>query len=141
MTAVQKVVNKETVSYGIWGLITSAWNIGVFQQLFFLGIDYRTANVTALITTKIFAYIVNKKFVFKSHCSGKKELAAEIYRFIAARGFTMLIDFALLMALTDYLHVNPQAGKIVVTGIVIFLNYILSKLHVFKKEKHREIEV
>ncbi|MFP3043050.1 GtrA family protein [Treponema primitia] len=136
MSLIKKLFNKEIISYGIWGVLTTIWNIGIFQFFFFIGIDYRAANAIALITTKIIAYIVNKLFVFKSHCKTKRELWAEIFRFIVTRGITMVIDFFGLILL-NYI-IDPKFGKILTTIVVVTINYIFGKHHVYKVGKEPE---
>ena len=131
----KNVINPETISYLFWGMATTLVNVGLFEGLFRLGLNYIIANAIALVSAKIFAYFTNKKYVFKSHCHSKKELCEEIVRFAAARGFTMLVDFVLLIVLVDYFMTDPSYGKIITTIIVIILNYLLSKFLVFKNEK------
>jgi putative flippase GtrA len=126
----KKIFNREVFNYTLWGVLTSLWNIGIFQGLLYAGIDYRIANAFALITTKILAYLVNKFFVFKSRCDTPGKLFMEILRFTAARGFTMVLDFFGLIALNFFL--DPRIGKIITTLVVVILNYILGKFHVFK---------
>ena len=124
---------QEIISYTIWGAITTVINIGTFQLLFFLGVNYRISNQIALILTIIVAYIVNKIFVFKSRCSNSKALLGEIIRFTVTRGFTMLIDYFGLIILSNVVLLDPQVGKFITTFIVVFINYLLGKFHVYKR--------
>jgi putative flippase GtrA len=126
----KKILNKETFAYGIWGILTSLWNIGFFQILLYFGLDFRIANALALITIKILAYLVNKFFVFKSRCDSPKKLFMEILRFTLTRGFTMVLDFFGLIALN--LLIDPRIGKVITTFLVVILNYLFGKFHVFK---------
>jgi putative flippase GtrA len=126
----KKIFTREVFDYTLWGILTSLWNIGIFQGLLYTGVDFRIANVFALITTKIAAYVVNKFFVFKSHCETPGKILLEILRFTIIRGFTMLVDFFGLILLEPLLH--PRSGKIITTIVVVILNYILGKFHVFK---------
>jgi putative flippase GtrA len=129
----RKLLNKEVLNYIIWGIVTSVWNIGIFQLLFLYGLDYRISNAIALISTKIFAYVVNKLFVFKSHCKSFAELFFQIFRFILTRGFTMLVDFFGLILL-NYI-MEPRIGKLITTLVVVVLNYIFGKFHVFTEKQ------
>jgi putative flippase GtrA len=134
----KKIFTKEVINYLIWGMATTVWNIGVFQILLFTGLDYRAANAISLVTAKIFAYIVNKIFVFKTHCASPGGLLLEIARFAAARGFTMLVDFFGLILLNFI--IDPKLGKIITTAVVIVLNYIFGKFHVFKNNPAQTAE-
>jgi putative flippase GtrA len=126
----KKILTREVFNYLLWGILTSIWNIGVFQGLVYTGVDFRIANAAALITTKILAYLANKFFVFKSRCDTPGGLLMEILRFTITRGFTMLVDFFGLIALNMVL--DPRIGKIITTLAVVILNYIFGKFHVFK---------
>lgn len=130
----KRIFTREVFDYILWGVLTSLWNIGIFQGLLYAGVDFRIANAAALITTKIWAYVVNKFFVFKSRCETPENLFFEIIRFILTRGFTMLVDFFGLIVLAAFLH--PRIGKIITTVVVVVLNYILGKFHVFKTADH-----
>lgn len=128
----KKIFNREVLNYTLWGILTSLWNIGIFQGLLYAGIDYRIANAFALVTTKVLAYLANKFFVFKSRCDTPRKLFVEILRFTVARGFTMLLDFFGLMVLNLFL--DPRIGKVLTTVAVVILNYLLGKFHVFKTD-------
>ena len=123
---------KEFINYGFWGFITTLVNIGSFQLLYYIGLDYRIANLITIIITKSFAYLVNKYFVFKSRCANRKELLNEVVRFMLSRGFTGLIDYFGLILLVQYLIINPQIGKIITVITVVIINYALGKFIVYK---------
>ena len=93
-----KIINRETVLYGIFGVLTSLLNIALFKILLILSVEYKIANFFTLIVVKLVAYICNKNFVFQSKTGDWIELAKEFGRFIIARGTTMLIDYFGLIA-------------------------------------------
>lgn len=134
-TPLKKIVNRETVSYAFWGVATSVLNFGVFYILDLLGMDYRAANLIAILSAKVAAYFSSKFFVFHSRCASARELVMEIIRFIAARGFTMIVDYFGLILLVDVLMVDRRIGKLFMTALVVVLNYFISKLAVFNKGK------
>lgn len=125
-------IKKETVLYIIFGLATTAVNIISFQILYKYGLDYKIANLIALLLGKLFAYVTNKRFVFHSHCNSVKELCSEIIRFIFARGITGLIDYVGMIFAVELLHIPANIVKYILQVIIIILNYILSKKAVFK---------
>ena len=89
---ISKFVNKETLSYLFWGIATSLLNVGLFFILDHSGVDYKIANLIALLCTKIAAYFTSKYFVFHSKCNSFTELIKEILSFVFARGATMLLS-------------------------------------------------
>ena len=83
------------------------------------------------IITIIFAYITNRKFVFTEHDSN---IFREMTTFLASRIATLIVELACMYVAVDMLSIDDRVAKIVVQVIVIVLNYILSKLFVFKRK-------
>ena len=127
-----KIINRETVLYGIFGVLTSLLNIALFKILLMLSVEYKIANFFTLIVVKLVAYICNKNFVFQSKTGNWIELAKEFGRFIIARGATMLIDYLGLIALVEICGFEKMPSKIFLTVLVIVINYFVGKKHVFK---------
>lgn len=129
---VEKLLNREVILYGIFGVLTTVFNIAIFQIFLRFNVDYRIANIIALISTKLAAYIVNKLFVFHSRCKNLVDLLKELGRFIIARGATMILDYAGLIVLVEILKVSEQVGKYITTFAVVIINYFFSKGVVFR---------
>lgn len=134
----KKIINRETILYGIFGVLTSLLNYFLFKFLLECSLDYKIANLITLIVVKLAAYICNKNFVFKSHCESFPELCKEVLRFVFARGATALIDYFGLILLVELFHFNKLYSKIFVTVLVIIINYVVGKKHVFKSTKNKE---
>lgn len=128
---------KEVINYLIFGVLTTLVNILGYAFLAkVLKINYMVSNVTALMVSIIFAYITNKIFVFESKKTGIKDVLKELVSFFACRGVTAIMDIALMYVTVSMLHFNDMLMKVVVNVLVIVLNYVFSKLFVFKnKEK------
>lgn len=136
----KKVFSKEFITYGIFGVMTTLVNILVFQLLWKeAGIAYGIANIIAVLAAKVFAYLTNKCFVFRSHCANIRELLMEIIRYIFARGFTGLIDILGMLFAVEILMADEMIAKYIIQVIVIVLNYIFGKRLVFRgNEKNKE---
>lgn len=134
------LLNKEALSYGVFGVLTTLVNFGIFEALFIAGMDYRPANLISLVAAVLFAYAVNKAFVFRSKTSKPIELASEFARFALARGGTMLIDWFGLVVLVSLMGTSEHIGKMITTVIVIVLNYFLGKFMVFRRETSKTTE-
>lgn len=134
----KKVFSREFISYGVFGLLTTAVNILLFQTGLWLGITYSVANLIALFGAKLFAYVTNKLFVFRHRCENIRELLLEIARFVFARGFTALVDFFGLLFAVEVLCCDEMSAKLVLQVIVVLLNYILSKKVVFPSAKQQK---
>lgn len=121
---------KRIIRYGCGGVATTLLNIFLYQ-FFLLFLDYRISNIISIVLSKIFAYTVNKHFVFHSKCRNMRELLSEIFRFIVMRGATGLIDYFGLIAAVEIFGMNKIWSKYLIQLIVIILNYILGKKAVF----------
>jgi putative flippase GtrA len=93
---------------------------------------YWLANLIAMLLSRIFAYVTNKIFVFKSKTASPKSLLLEMLRFILARGFTGLIDIFGLIFLVEVIGMDEIISKYLLMGIIILLNFVLGKKLVFR---------
>ena len=126
----------ETVRYVIIGGMTTLVNLGLFELLHrVLGVDVTVSNVTSIITSIIFAYFANKLVVFRWHCDTKKELALEFIKFVGSRAFTFFLEVGAVYLFHNILGFDATLVKVVATVIVIILNYLISKIIVFRKTK------
>ena len=120
------------VRYAVGGFSTTLLNIFLFWVLSFIMPGYRSANLIAIILTKIYGYLINKLFVFRSRHLTNRKLVREILTYIASRGFTGVVDYFGLIFLVSVIRLAPYPAKVIVQGIVIILNYVLGKIIVFK---------
>jgi len=135
------VVNRETASYLVFGVLTSILNIGLYEILLYAGIDFRISNLIALLATKIAAYILNKLFVFRTDCSDLRSLCREFFLFTVTRGGTMLLDWFGLILMVSVCKIDSTIGKLITTFIVVVLNYVLGKKWVFVQNKRDTFKV
>ena len=88
------------------------------------------ANIISWIVGVAFAYITNRKFVFESK---NQEKIKEAGKFIMSRITTLLIDMFIMFLGVTILKLNDKIIKLVSQVLVIVMNYVLSKIIVFKK--------
>ncbi len=98
-------------------------------------IHYLVATVIAWILSVLFAYLTNRKWVFASDAHTPKELGLEMASFFGSRVFSGICDFVLMYLCVDLFHFNGDICKILINVLVIILNYLLSKLLVFRKKR------
>lgn len=132
MKRFKEIINRQVIDYFIWGVSTTLVNL-VLYTLLCLIVDYRIANFIAIIVCKIYAYVVNKYFVFRSRCSNMKELFQEVSRYVLSRGLTGLVDYVGVLILVEVAGIHKLVSKYAITVLVMILNYILGKYAVFKK--------
>ncbi len=122
----------ELIRYGLVGLSTTIINIAVYQGLLFV-LDYKIANIIALVASKTYGYLANKNIVFRSRTDSFTAFLRELMRFIFARGFTAVVDYFGLIMAVELFGFDKVISKYVIQVIVIILNYVLGKFMVFKK--------
>lgn len=127
---------KEVINYLIFGGLTtivSFLTYYIVAKIF--GIEEVTSNIFSWFCAVLFAYITNKIFVFNSKTNTVKETFKELVSFFLARIVSgMLCDVGTFAIMVKVFHINDIFSKIVTQVMVIVLNYIFSKLIVFKKK-------
>ena len=131
---IKKVCTKEVIFYGIFGILTTAVNIGSFYLLTtYLELEENTSNLLAICLAVIFAYFTNRKLVFHSEADEFGERVVEFCKFILGRLFTMAFEYIGCSLLFEYAPIPSIVSKCIITVIVIILNFFISKFFAFKK--------
>ncbi len=127
----------EGMRYLIFGALATVVNISIYSLCFYLfKINNATSNVIAWIVAAIFAYYTNKVLVFESKVNTKKELLKEATSFFGCRLLTLAIDQAIMVITVDKLKFNGFFMKVIANVIVIILNFVFSKIFIFKKKEN-----
>ena len=134
MNLIKKLFHNEIISYLIFGILTTLVNILLFELCCY-SMPYLIANVIAWFFSVLFAFVTNKKFVFRSHTNRISQYWLEAIKFFASRIVTLIIESLLLFGFIQLMHWNETIVKLLAQVIVIVLNYVLSKLIVFVKRK------
>ncbi|MGN1330335.1 MAG: GtrA family protein [Clostridia bacterium] len=142
METIKKYYKKyeEIIKYLIFGVLTTIVNFVTYYILVFLcrteaGVIGIVCNVTATIVSIFFAYVTNRKFVFKSKITGKKEVFKEMFSFFSCRAFSFFMDFLIYLIGCTIMKLPSFIVKMVSQVVVTILNYIFSKLIIFKNKK------
>ena len=129
---------REMTQYVIWGVLSAILNVGLFQILILGSVDYRIANLITIIVVKIFCYVTNKFFVFRTPYEGLKVLLKEMMAFIFARGVTSILDYVGVLVLVELVNCREMLSKCIMAVVVVVVNYLFSKFFVFKKKGHNK---
>ena len=144
-----KKINKELVSYLVFGVLTTLVSIVTFEVAnLILGQDlYLLSNIISWIFAVTFAFVTNKLWVFESKSWAVAVIRPEIIAFVAARLFSLLLEEAGLYLLIDILSLGTFSSaifgftltgtlisKLIMQVIVVVANYIFSKFIIFKKK-------
>ena len=134
MNNIRRILNKETISYVIFGILTTIVNL--ISYYFFsniININYLISNTISWIISVVFAYIANKFYVFNSKDKRKDVMVKEFIKFVNCRLTSGVIEILLLFLLVDMMKVNDIISKLAIGVIVVVLNFIFSKIFVFQK--------
>ncbi len=123
-------LDKELFWYVVFGTLTTIVNIVVYFALEFIGVNYIISNIIAWFLSVLFAYVTNRIWVFESR---SPDIMKEMTLFFSGRIFSGVLDTALLYLFIDILTLGNTFSKIAVEIIITILNYLLSKLIVFKE--------
>lgn len=91
------------------------------------------STVFSWVCAVTFAYLTNRVWVFKSEAKGMKALASEAASFYGGRVFTLAVEWVIMRVGYAMIGLNYWLVKISANVIVLILNYIISKIFVFKK--------
>ena len=99
------------------------------------GISSSVSNMIAWVAAVAFAFLTNKPFVFKSHDWSAKVVWPELTKFVGCRIGTGVLETLFLLVTVDILHWNGNWMKLIISILVVILNYFGSKILVFTKKK------
>ena len=117
----ERFVNRETISYVIFGVLTTLVDWAVYRIVRWPGYSVAFSTAVSWASAVLFAFITNKLFVFRSRALGMAALAREF-----------------MVAVVDWLGWNEWLGKAAVSAISLVMNYVFSKLFIFRKSENRD---
>ncbi len=126
---------KEVILYLLFGGLTTLVNFATYAALAHL-LHWPTVLSTAVawFLSVLFAYITNKIWVFESRTNTLRALLRETLAFFACRVFSGVLDLLIMWVCVDLLFLNDLVIKILSNVLVVVLNYLFSKLWIFKKQ-------
>lgn len=126
---------KKLVMYAVFGILTTLLNMLSYHISFnIIKMPNILSTIIAWLLAVIFAFITNKLWVFDSKSFDKLTLRHEIIAFLGARAGTGILDVGIMFLAVDVMNLNSTVWKFISNIIVIALNYIASKLLIFKKK-------
>ena len=123
------------ISYLFFGVVTTVVNMVVYYLCYHLwGISSDLSTVIAWVLAVLTAFLTNKPFVFGSHGWSPKVLLPEAGSFFGCRLGSGLVELVLMHITVEMLGLPGMLMKLLVNVIVVILNYVASKLLVFRKK-------
>lgn len=126
---------RSVISYLFFGVLTTLVNLAVYYlcyHLWELGNDLSV--VIAWVLAVLFAFFTNKPFVFESHDWSPKVLLPEAGSFFGCRLGSGVLELVLMHVTVEMLGWPGMLMKLLVNIIVVILNYVASKVLVFRKK-------
>ena len=126
----------------IWYLIVGGCTVVVSLASYYLlrntfRMYYQTANILSWIFAVVFAYVTNKKFVFRSKYAGVKKTLLEAGSFFSARLASLAAEVLSMYFFVRICGMDDRIVKLMNQVLVMILNYILSKFWVFHKKRNK----
>lgn len=127
--------HKSFIFYGVFGVLTTVVNLVVYNVCYYqMSMSNTVSNVLAWILAVTFAYLTNKVWVFDSKSWEWDVLKREVPAFVSCRLATGVMDLVIMYISVDIMHWNAMLMKLMSNVLVIVLNYVFSKLVIFKKK-------
>ena len=133
---IRKLIEKhcDILVYLVFGVLTTVVNYLVYLPCYnLLHLSAAVSNVLAWAVAVAFAYVTNKPFVFHSHDWSAKTVFSELGKFVGSRIASGGIETLIIFVTVDCLLWNGNAMKLLTSVLVVILNYVASKLLVFRK--------
>ena len=124
----------DILAYLFFGVLTTVVNYIVYLPCYnLLHLSAAVSNAIAWVAAVAFAYLTNKPFVFKSYDWSAKTVVPELTKFVGSRIASGALETVIIFVTVDLLLWNGNIMKLVTSVLVVVMNYVASKLLVFKK--------
>jgi putative flippase GtrA len=125
----------DVLAYLVFGVLTTVVNYLVYLPLYNgAGLSATASNAVAWVVAVAFAFLTNKPFVFKSHDWSAKTVFPELGKFLGCRIGSGLMETGIIFLFVDLLRWDGNIMKLATSVLVVIVNYVGSKLLVFKKK-------
>ena len=125
----------DMITYLIFGVLTTLVNYAVYLPCFnLLGLGASVSNLISWVVSVVFAFLTNKPFVFRSHDWSAGAVLPELAKFIGTRLGSGALETLILLVTVDIFQWDGNLWKLVTSVLVVVLNYLGSKLLVFRKK-------
>ena len=132
----QKNAMREGIAYLIFGVLTTLVDYVISNALFYIaGMPSIPAQTIAWVAAVLFAFVTNKWWVFNSHTLVPSEVWKEFVSFVVCRIATFLFNLAALFVMVDLMKMEFFICKLLISVVVVILNYVFSKILIFAKKE------
>ena len=125
----------DLITYLVFGVLTTVVNYIIYLPCYnLLHLSASVSNTIAWVAAVAFAFLTNKPLVFRSHDWSANVVVPELVKFVGTRIGSGALETLLLFVTVDVLLWNGNLWKLITSVLVVVLNYVGSKLLVFRKK-------
>lgn len=119
--------------FGGLAFLLSVATYALFQEG--LSLNELVANLLSWIICVAFAFVTNQTWVFRGEGTRTTSLIQRLLAFYAGRIATLLVEEAILAVFAIALALPGIPVKVAAQVVVILLNYVISKMFIFKERE------
>lgn len=125
---------KEPILYVVFGGLTTVVSVGSFWLLqSVLHQNPHVANTVSWILAVLFAFLTNRRFVFEADTASSRTFWRQLAEFYGGRLATFAIEEVILLIFITWLRLDALVVKLAAQVVVLILNYLISKIWIFRK--------
>lgn len=125
---------REQITYVFFGGLTTLVNMAAFYLFDKAGMEILLSTGIAWVLSVLFAYVTNRRFVFASSAGGFAPVLREMGSFFLCRALSGLLDMGIMYVFAERMGLPGMWVKIASNVLVIIVNYIASKVWIFRKQ-------
>ncbi|MCM6765526.1 GtrA family protein [Weissella paramesenteroides] len=123
------------IFYIFFGIVTTIINISTYLLLLSVNLNNHISVVISWFLSVVFAYVSNKLWVFDSNFIFNNGLVIEFCLFLLTRITTLFLEMIIIWYSVQYLCQSPAVWKFIDNVFVVIINYLISKLIIFRKKR------
>ncbi len=127
----QQLWIKQFIKFGLVGILNTAVDFIVYVGLIWLSVYYAWAQVIAYIAGIVNSYLLNNAFTFRSDAQTAKERLAKQMRFLVWNAVMLALSTGMLVVVKKWIVSDVIVAKIIVTIVIVAINFYGSKKWVF----------
>ena len=136
---IQNKTMREGIAYLIFGVLTTLVDYVISNALFYTAhMSSVPSQTIGWVAAVLFAFVTNKWWVFNSHTLVPSEVWKEFVSFVLCRVATFLFNLAAIFVMVDILDMEFFICKLLISVVVVILNYVFSKILIFAHKKEEK---
>ena len=126
--------HESVLLYLIVGALTTAVSLVTQYIPKLIGSPTEVNTTVSWICAVTFAFFTNKVWVFKNESNTKKDWLGQAAAFYGARLVTYFLELGFMILTVRVLSQNEYIMKLVAQVFILIINYLFSKLVIFRKK-------